>query len=1038
LEIAFESPNGNQAKQAVDMLMEVYIQRNSELNRAEVVAARQFIEGQLPALEAQVQEATQALQAFKQRYNIVSLSSEAGAIAGRLTNLTQQIEELQTQAATAEARSQALRSQLNMDADKALALTIAIEDPGVQQILGNLQSTQTNLAVQQTLYTSAHPTVANLTRQVSALEALLQSRLDQVLQDSGQTLQISDLHLGSMEQGFAGELVQAEVERVSVSQQLQELITLRDQYTRRIQQIPELEVMQQKLQDEFELAQANYQRLRNRLPELVIAESQSMGVSRVEIIEEAVVPPKPPPGFQVLYVAAGGIVGVFGGLGLLIFLELIDRSVKTIRDAEAITGHLTLGAIAEFTTAAERNVNALLNDEVSPRLVVLRNPDSPICESYQMLSAALRLRGFGDRFHSLALVSAIGAEGRSEIVANLAATIAQGRRRVLILDADLRSPSQHLLWKVPNTQGLGDLLDTNTALNPDALAPFIQTLNPYLSLLPSGNLPVNPLALLDSQFMMDLVTHLGATYDLVIIDTPPLTRTPDAALLGQMVDGALWVVRSQFVDPSLMVVARALLLKSKTPVVGLAVNQVDFQVEAAAYAHFDRQHRENRGGLFETLLGGGGQPPQDDLLLINTESELEPESPLPGDNSIATADPIPPQPENFPEDWEGAASQGSDEPEDLLHPSSSLLQTAAARRARAREVASRRAARAAQQDPVPSPGSGDLTSTPPESADTTSSDPAPLHSPPDRSDPTQDLTPDSGQARNLNHLGNPSDPGHSDRSSPVNNPGNPGAFSDPRQVGHSNQADASIDSSKIDSSKIDSSNMSDSAIPLSPTDPPEQIHAPAWGNDRSATQLAPPLHTGYESIPQPSPLAPPVAQQVEPGLYPTSPEATQPTVPTPTGLLATIVSPQIPAPTPLDTTPNKPKNPDEEKPKADPAPRTDLSTSFGIAPSPNPDPDPGTALGTDPGTGTTHGTTPPAEVTEALAIHPELLQDLGVQDPGVGTLAPPSRSTRSTGPRTGPPLFQPLITWGKALMGTAQIWLQRCKTWVQRYLSRSQ
>ncbi|MGA1357464.1 MAG: polysaccharide biosynthesis tyrosine autokinase, partial [Prochlorothrix sp.] len=779
LELAFSSPNQTQAEAAVNTLMEVYIRRNTELNRAEVVAARKFIEGQLPDLKKQVQEATQALQDFKQKNNIVALATESGTLSGRLTALTQQIEELRTQLLTADARAQALREQLNMDADKALALTVAIEDPGIQEVLGNLQTAQTNLTVQQTLYTSEHPTVANLSRQVNALESLLQERLDEVLQDSGQRLQVSDLHLGSMEQGFAGELVQAEVNRASLNEQLQQLTALQEQYARRVQQIPELEVTEQELQDQLALAQTNYQRLRNRLPELVIAESQSMGLSRVEIIERAVAPPMPPPSFNVIYVIAGGVVGVFGGLGLLIFLELIDRSVKTIRDTEAITGHLALGAIAEFTTAAERNVGALVNDDLSPRLVVLRSPESPICESYQMISAALRLRGFGDRFTSLAVVSAIGEEGRSEMLANLAATLAQGRRRVLILDADLRSPSQHLLWKVPNDQGLGNILENTPSLDPATLDPFIHVLNPYLSLLPSGTLPVNPLALLDSQFMMDLVTTLSSRYDWVLVDTPPLTRAADAALLGQMVDGALWVVRTQFVDPSLMVVARALLLKSRTPIVGLVANQVDFRVEAAAYAHFNRQHREAKSGLLDGLLGGSATSmSKKELLLTNLDAEASAldfaqggsTGPMPGldaepvtgqstdqgqpsyakpdyldelDLPWSTSKPVPEpvQADLDSEAWsaaefapandttEGPAPAGS--PDAPIGPAvtqtAQLLHSAAARRARAREVASRRAARSvdpkgedsqslAEPDPTPTgPGTPPAANSPAQS-----------------------------------------------------------------------------------------------------------------------------------------------------------------------------------------------------------------------------------------------------------------------------------------------------------------------------------
>ena len=619
LDIAFESPNPDQSVEAVDALMEAFIRRKGELKRAEVVAARQFIEQQLPQLEAKVNETTSALQAFKQANNLVSLESEAGALAGRLTVLTEQIEGLQTELATADARSQELRRQLGMDADQALNLSFITEDPGIQQVLGSLQTAQSDLTVQRTLYTPDHPIVANLTRQVTALEDLLQQRINALLGDGDNTVQISDLHLGTVKQNLASELVQADISRVGLNSQIQQLAGLQGDYTRRVRQVPALEVTQQRLQDQVNLAQSSYQQLLNRLPELVIAESQSVGSSRVEIIERASAPPSVPPGFQVIYVIAGGVVGGFGGLGLLIFLELIDRSIKTIHDAEARTGHTALGAIAAFTTSGERNLGALVSQEISPRLVVLRSPESPICESYQMILAALRLKGWGNQLRSLAVLSTIGQEGRSEIVANLAATTAQGRRRVLIIDADLRSPSQHLLWKTPNTQGLSTLLDQEEPVTWEDLQTLVQPLTPYLSLLPSGPLPLNPLALLDSQYTMDFIRQVSRWYDCVILDTPPLTRVADGALLGQMVDGALWVMRTQFVDPSLAVVARSLLLKSRTPVVGLVVNQVDFRVEESAYAYLDRQHQERRGGLLDGIVGQGQGQVTPELIL-----DLEP------------------------------------------------------------------------------------------------------------------------------------------------------------------------------------------------------------------------------------------------------------------------------------------------------------------------------------------------------------------------------------------------------------------------------
>jgi capsular exopolysaccharide synthesis family protein len=133
----------------------------------------------------------------------------------------------------------------------------------------------------------------------------------------------------------------------------------------------------------------------------------------------------------------------------------------------------------------------------------------------------------------------VQGEGKSLTTANLALTFAESyKRRVLLIDADLRRPSQHTMFGVDNATGLTDL----TAKHKTQLS--VKELSPRLSLLTAGPPTPDPMAGLTSQFMQRLIEEAREEFDWVIVDTPPVVMLPDANLLGAMVDGAVLVLRA--------------------------------------------------------------------------------------------------------------------------------------------------------------------------------------------------------------------------------------------------------------------------------------------------------------------------------------------------------------------------------------------------------------------------------------------------------------------------------------------------------------
>jgi capsular exopolysaccharide synthesis family protein len=200
-----------------------------------------------------------------------------------------------------------------------------------------------------------------------------------------------------------------------------------------------------------------------------------------------------------------------------------------------------------------------------PNLITVADPRSPAAEAYRTLRANLTFAGLDKPIETLVVTSAAPGEGKSLTLANLAVTIAQGERRTLLVDADLRRPGLHEIFGLPNERGL-----TTMFVEPEALAdPPLQASGvDNLWLLPSGPLPPNPADLLGSQRMDKVIAALRARADIILFDAPPLISVADGVVLGSKVDGVLLVIRSGHTRRDHAQQARELLERAHVRVVG--------------------------------------------------------------------------------------------------------------------------------------------------------------------------------------------------------------------------------------------------------------------------------------------------------------------------------------------------------------------------------------------------------------------------------------------------------------------------------------
>ncbi|HOA25425.1 MAG TPA: CpsD/CapB family tyrosine-protein kinase [Aggregatilineales bacterium] len=174
-----------------------------------------------------------------------------------------------------------------------------------------------------------------------------------------------------------------------------------------------------------------------------------------------------------------------------------------------------------------------------PNLITLTDPRSPAAEAYRTLRTNLLFSSVDDPVRAVIVTSPAPEEGKSTALANLAVTMAQSGRRTIIVDADLRRPTQHEIWGVASEPGL-----TTMMLEDLDELPLVDVGVENLRLLPSGPLPPTPADLVGSARMDAVIARLQEEADFLLFDAPPVIAVSDAAILGSKLDGVLLVVRA--------------------------------------------------------------------------------------------------------------------------------------------------------------------------------------------------------------------------------------------------------------------------------------------------------------------------------------------------------------------------------------------------------------------------------------------------------------------------------------------------------------
>lgn len=315
-----------------------------------------------------------------------------------------------------------------------------------------------------------------------------------------------------------------------------------------------------------------------------IAEASSMDTI---IIDEAARPSSRPVSPRVASnTLLATVVGAMLAVSIAFLIEYLDDTVKNPQVIEREAGLTPLGSIERMRIG-----------QAEDALVVATDPRSPTAEGFRHIRTNIQYISVDRPLQTILITSANMSEGKSTISVNLAISLAQSGKRVILVDADMRRPMLHHLLEVDGSRGLANLIIRGKE---DPV--FLQsTLITNLRLLPAGRIPPNPAELLGSERMREVTRWLKEHADYVIFDSPPLLAVTDGAILSQSVDTTILVASSQTRLPALATAVRQI-TSLESPLAGVILNKVNPRSTRGYYYYYHREYYRDSG---ETVFSNG-------------------------------------------------------------------------------------------------------------------------------------------------------------------------------------------------------------------------------------------------------------------------------------------------------------------------------------------------------------------------------------------------------------------------------------------------
>lgn len=573
--LRYSSQDPDRTVKIVNEVGRVFVERNRSYHKDTARQTRVFIEEQLAKTERMLNEAEDELRRFRETNKVFNVSDIGGAAAGKLATIDVAFIDMDMEKRMLAAQQAEARRHLELtDLTLARRLEKLRADPLYLALQGEVSKGEADISVKKATYTEDAIEVKDAEGRLGKLKATLQARVRAVV---GGGLDDKDLMAGrtATEQKYLEDLVKTESDLAMLTAKASALDASRSVYESRFAGMPAKDQELTQLMRRQQAAAETYNVFLRRMQEVRITEAINVG--NVRIVEEAsVAAASLAPKSKLVSLAC--LLGFVFGIGLALLIEFLDDRIRRPEEAENVLELPILGLLPWIDG----------RESAHKRLVVLEDPRSPVTESYRALQTYTRMVDPDTEQRCVMITSPGPKEGKSTVLANLAITSAQLGKRTLVIDTDLRAPSQHINFDRPNLMGIYDVvyegLNAEEAIQPTDVD--------NLDILCTGPVPPDPVNTLHSEAFKKLVERLKKDYDAIFFDSPPINLFTDAAVLGRMVDSVLLVVDVRSTTRNGTLTAKDLLLKARVPLRGMVVKNMSYKMSRYHNRYFERYYMD--------------------------------------------------------------------------------------------------------------------------------------------------------------------------------------------------------------------------------------------------------------------------------------------------------------------------------------------------------------------------------------------------------------------------------------------------------------
>ncbi|MGE5683146.1 MAG: GumC family protein [Bacillota bacterium] len=589
VKFSYKSHNPQEAAVIANLYVETYHERDLERSRSNSSQLRTFLERQNQAKTQELTKSDSALQNYMQQNNVSELDMEASIVNNKVAALQSELETNDIEYQKTKLQLDSYKKQLERLAPRVTQRLVNGDDlyiKELQQIIAKKEAEKDISRVvsgsesQRPEYTKQ---LSKNDRTIDSLKAILQARTKSYIENSrnNYSLDGSSTDQGNVISQLSGQVQQLQLKLSSLELSKNLLYDNLVKYNARLNRLPKQSVALAKLQRERTFNEKVAEKIGEKYQDAVLAEKSTFG--QVEILDKAAVPQEPVSPNIKMNLLLGAIGGLSFGFILAFILNFMHNKIHTPRDIEHL-GFRLLSTIPRLQLEQKSAVKQIgeSNKVYSTALVSAKNPNSEIYESYLRLGINLAYNFLDRNLKSLLITSAGPGAGKSATAINVAITLANLGKSVLLVDTDIRRPVIHKYFNKSMIPGLTDYL-----LDQKDLYEIIQpTLVKGLDIVTCGGKMLNPSLILGSEKMRDLIEKETSNYDFVIYDAPPLNPVTDAIHLAKLVSEVILVVRAEKTQVEELKRANDLLQQVDVAVSGVVLNDFDYSKAPFSGKHY--------------------------------------------------------------------------------------------------------------------------------------------------------------------------------------------------------------------------------------------------------------------------------------------------------------------------------------------------------------------------------------------------------------------------------------------------------------------